>query len=77
MVSPIEVLGLDDMTILEVATVLEDTVVLEDVAVLKDTVVLDDDTVLELVTDVLDTGAELLMLDVDDEDDVGCTAQDD
>jgi hypothetical protein len=54
-----------------------EVLVLEDTVVLEDTTVLDEDEiVLELVADVTDTGAELLVLDVDG-DDVGCTAQDD
>ena len=74
MVSPVEV----EVLVLEDMAVLEDTEVLEDVTVLEDTVVLDEDEiVLEPVADVTDIGAELLVLDVDDEDDVGCTAQDD
>ena len=65
MISPVEMLVLDDK------------VVLEETMVLEDTVVLDDDIVLELVVDVTDTGAELLVLDVDVEDDVGFAAHDD
>jgi uncharacterized protein YaaQ len=37
----------------------------------------DEGVVLELVVDVVDTGAILLVLDVDAGDDVGCTTQDD
>ena len=52
--------------------------VLDDKVVLEDTTMLDDDEiVLELVADVTKTGAELLVMDVDDEDGVGRTAQDD
>jgi uncharacterized protein YaaQ len=47
----------------------EDTTVLEDNE--------DEGVVLELVVDVVDTGAILLVLDVDAGDDVGCTTQDD
>ena len=65
MISPVE------------GSVLEDKVTLEETMVLEDTVVLADDTVLELVVDVTDTGAELPVLDVDVEDDVGFTAHDD
>jgi hypothetical protein len=53
----------------------EDKVVLEETMVLEDTVVLGDDIVLELVVGVTDTGTELPVLDVD-EDDVGFTAHD-
>lgn len=85
-ISPFEVLVLDDKVVLD-KIVLEDKVVLDD----KLTVKLDDEVVslvddednedegvvLELVVDVVDTGAILLVLGVDADDDVGCTAQDD
>ena len=71
MILPVEVLVVVDVI------VLEDKVVLEETAVLDDAVVLDNNIVLELVVDVTDTGTELLVLDDDDEGDVGFTAQHD
>lgn len=88
-ISPLEVLVPGDSTVLDDNAVLDDEIVLEDKVVLDDklTVELDDEVVslvvdednedegavLELVVDVVDTGAILLVLDVDADDDVGCS----
>jgi hypothetical protein len=80
-ISPLEVLVLEDTTVLEDKVVLDDklTVELDDevVSLVDDEDNEDEGVVLELVVDVVDTGAILLVLDVDADDDVGCTAQDD
>jgi hypothetical protein len=75
MISPVEALVLEDTTVLddELVVELDDEVV----SLIDDEDNEDEGVVLELVVDSVDTGATLLVLDVDADDDVGCTAQDD
>ena len=76
MISPVEILVLEDTTVLDDRAVLDDREVLDDDVIVElDTKV--EDTVLEPVTDVTDPKVELLVPAVDNNDDVGRTTQDD